>query len=105
MQAREKGLNQSRQHAKRKDLTAMGMSRDLKVDPLLASLGELYRLMRKQDDGLRIIPTIERSPDVGSVTVSKLVRRPVVDAGQLDGFAVLLEIDSLVPKGSDAEST
>jgi hypothetical protein len=104
MQTREEGLHQPRQQSEGEDLTAMGVPRDLKVDPMLAGFLEVHRLMREKHDRLARVSAVHGTSHVRTVAVTELVCRPIVDPGDVDGVAILGELDVLVTQDSDTDA-
>jgi hypothetical protein len=89
-------LREAREKPEGKNLASVGVPRDLKVDAVRARFIEVHRLVGEEDDRLGRVAPFHCAGHVRAVPIAELVRRPVVDAGEVDRLSVLHELHVLV---------
>jgi len=96
VEPRQERLREAREKPERKNLASVGVPRDLKVDAMCSRFVELHWLVGQEDDRLGGVAPLHGTGHVCAVPIAELVRRPVVDAGEVDSFSVLHELHVLV---------
>jgi hypothetical protein len=81
----------------------MGMPGDLKIDAVRPRFVEVYRLVGEKDHRFARISPLHGARHVRPMPIAKLMRRPVVDARDVECLSVLAELHVLVAQDSDAE--
>ena len=104
MKAGKERLHETRENPEGKDLAAVCVSRDLKIDAVGARFVEMHGLVCEQNDGLAHVPSLHGARHVSPVTVAESVCRPVVDPSDVDHFAVHRKLDVLVAQHSDSQT-
>src|SRR5690606_12539459 len=97
------GVSQADEESAREDLTAVGVTGDLKPDAALCGSLEVRRLVCQKHRPALWIAALEREVEVVSLPPSLSAAAPVVDPDQADAAAVIADRHAPISQDCDAD--